>query len=122
MRRPGGAKPMFTTLAFVALVAATSGASAQEPAPAPTDDQVRVTAPPPSAAPSGPAAPPSSGSLPAAEKEGWPPKGGDENPTASGWHADEGFIVRSDDPAYKLRIGLQAAYKLEIPYQDGEFV
>jgi hypothetical protein len=33
----------------------------------------------------------------------------------------EGFVLRSDDGNYKLRIGLQSAYKFEPVYQEGDY-
>jgi hypothetical protein len=42
-------------------------------------------------------------------------------PGASGWIGGEGFILKSDDDLYRLRIGMQTAYKVEPTYQAGDF-
>jgi hypothetical protein len=54
----------------------------------------------------------------AAPAEQQPPA---ENPPA-GYIKGKGFIIQSPDAKYRLRIGLQAAYKFEPVYQNGEFV
>ena len=71
-------------------------------------DSPRTAPPPPTTAP------------PAEESAGVTAKA-EPKPGPSGWTAGEGFVLRSDDGNYKLRIGLQAAYKVEPIYQDGDF-
>jgi hypothetical protein len=45
----------------------------------------------------------------------------EQNPPA-GWIKGKGFVIQSPDAAYRLRIGLQAAYKFEPVYQNGDFI
>jgi hypothetical protein len=79
--------------------------------PAPSDADARAPAPPPPTRnPSGREA-----EEPALAKAPEPQTG------PSGWIPDQGFVLRSDDGNYKLRIGLQSAYKFEPRNQAGDF-
>jgi hypothetical protein len=84
--------------------APAEGAPQPPPAPPPP-------APPAAEAPAGAAA---AAAAPAPEPE-------KKNPPA-GWIKGTGFVIQSDDAAYRLRVGLQAAYKFEPVYQNGEWV
>jgi hypothetical protein len=77
--------------------------------PPPGEEGVTEPAPPPrTEAPASPEGEATAAAKPAAR------------PGPSGWIPGEGFILRSADDAYKLRIGLQSAYKFEPIYQDGK--
>jgi len=40
----------------------------------------------------------------------------------AGWYPDSGgFIVGTEDESFKLRVGLQSGYKLDLVYRDSEF-
>ncbi len=82
--------------------------------------QVTVTPPPPAPAQAAPAqAAAEQAEAPAAEAPTTP----DATPAAaplSGYDPDAGFVLRSPDKQYKLRIGLQAAYKFEPVWVNGD--
>ena len=44
----------------------------------------------------------------------------EKNPPA-GYLPGKGFVIQSEDTAYKLRVGLQAGYRFEPVYHDGDF-
>jgi hypothetical protein len=123
-----GAKSLLAGLFFVL---ASSFARAQPPPqPAgqpPADGQVIMTPPPEGSAPIGAPAPPPApeGAPPPAPVapvvEQKPPAEAPNNPPA-GWVKGTGFVIQSPDAAYRLRIGLQAAYKFEPVYQNGDFI
>jgi hypothetical protein len=114
-----------TTAALAAalwsLTAGEAGARAQSSeAPPPPFDEVQVTPPPASIDTPVPGAPepPPLGAPPAAAEltqKATPPPG------QAGWIPSTGFVVRSDDGNYKLRIGLQTGYKFEPVSVDGDF-
>jgi hypothetical protein len=83
--------------------------------PAPGDPYVRGPAPPP------PSSLSPADAARAQEEEAAELKVKAETPGASGWIAGQGFILRSADDNYKLRLGMQTAYKAEPTYQAGEF-
>jgi hypothetical protein len=85
----------------------------------PAFDQVQYT--PPQAGVDGPAPPAATQAPPETAASAGVAAAANVKPGASGWIAGQGFILRSEDDAYKLRIGLQAAYKIEPTYQDGDF-
>ncbi len=88
------------------------------PAPGATgDEQVLVTPPPPAGpvTPEAPVPPPP----PAAAPPPAPPPPA-PNPPA-GYVPGTGFVMQTEDLAYRLRVGLQAGYKFEPVYQDGSF-
>jgi len=92
-------------LAFATGMVASSGAIAQEvtvtPPPVPAEG-----APPPAGTTSAP--PPAEAAAPAVAKpSGWDPE-------------DGGFHLRSPDGQYRLRFGLQAAYKIEPVWIEGD--
>ena len=70
--------------------------------------------PPPSVIPE-PAAPPAATPPPEAEPDAPKPPDG-----VAGWYPGEGFAIKSTDGQFKLRIGLQVAYKFEPRWLDGE--
>jgi len=102
------------------LVASGRRASAAE-------DQVLMT-PPPVGAPvppaTGPGATPVS-PLPSAVAAATTGPAGAPAPVEkkqpAGWIPGSGFVLQSEDAAFKLRIGLQAAYKFEPVYQAGSW-
>jgi hypothetical protein len=112
--RSGRAVIAGTFLSF----AATGVARAQESPPAPFEEVHVSPAPGNAGEVTGPPPPPIT---PPAESEAAPEKAKKEEPPIgpSGWKAGEGFLIRSGDDNYKLRIGLQGAYKFEPLYQDG---
>jgi hypothetical protein len=104
----------------------SSPASAQPPpATGAAQDQVIVTPPPEGASPAAGAPappPPPEGApvvtpVPPAEP---PPAEKQENPPA-GWIKGTGFVIQSPDKAYRLRVGLQAAYRFEPVRVNGEW-
>jgi hypothetical protein len=113
-------------LSAFALLAATlfpglaMGQEDQSSPPGFTD--VQVTPPPEGAeAVAGTPAPPPPTGVPVAEEEPGVTAKAEPKPGPSGWIPDEGFVLRSADGNYKLRIGLQSAYKFEPIYQAGDF-
>src|SRR5206468_4250515 len=90
----------------------------------PAEGQVVMTPPPenPGPAPGAPLPPPAppppapapaaSGDAAAAPPEKKPP---------AGWIPGTGFVMQSEDAAYRLRVGMQAAYKFEPVFQNGEW-
>ena len=97
-----------------------------EGAPKPEPGQVIVTPPPPPGTalqnearapePPAPLPPPGEPSPPPAA----PTPPAEKKPTA-GFIPGSGFVIQSEDTAYKLRVGLQAAYKFEPVYRDGTY-
>ena len=102
-----------------------SPALAQAPAAAAGGGAQVVVTPPPEGAPMGGPSPPPApeGAPPPAEPVAAPPAetAAPKNPPA-GWVKGAGFVIQSEDAKYRLRIGLQAAYKFEPVYQNGEFI
>jgi hypothetical protein len=100
-----------------ALTVLPLSAAAQQSQP-PVFDEVQLTPPEGTTTTDGPPPPPPTEAPPATEEvtAKAPPE-----PGASGWIAGEGFILRSSDNNYKLRVGLQSAYEVEPTYQDGDF-
>jgi hypothetical protein len=93
---------------------ATEGAPRAEPGqvivtpPPPSDGALQNDAPaPPPPLPAG-ASPTSAAPAPPSEKK-----------PVAGYIPGSGFVIQSEDAAYKLRVGLQAAYKFEPVYRDG---
>ncbi|HEY7376419.1 MAG TPA: hypothetical protein VIF57_29945 [Polyangia bacterium] len=85
------------------------------------EDQVMMTPPPGGAPPLSTSTGPAPAEAPAAAP-------GNETPAAppsprppAGWVPGTGFVIQSPDAAYRLRIGLVAAYKFEPVYQNGDF-
>jgi hypothetical protein len=115
-------RPLVIAAATMAALAPPAGARAQAPEePRPVSFQeVQVTPPPGGDVITGPAAPAPTEAPPAPAAEEVAAKA-EPRPGQSGWLQGEGFVLRSDDGNYKLRIGLQTAYKVEPIYQDGEF-
>jgi hypothetical protein len=126
LRAPLGA----LVAALAALLLIASHAHAQAPPPAGAEGQVMVTPPPGgeapvAGAPTPPPAPPAEAAAPAAPpaEGGAPaPAGEAEKKPPAGWIKGTGFVIQSDDAAYRLRIGLQAAYKFEPVRENGEWV
>jgi hypothetical protein len=113
--------PLFVLVPM--LVAA--GARAQ-PAPAPAPEgQVMMTPPPENAGPvpgaptPPPAVPPPAPPPPVSPVTGAAATETPEKKPPAGWLPGTGFVIQSEDAAYRLRIGLQAAYKFEPVYQNG---
>ena len=120
----------------IALATITSGsAHAQPPAtatpaatpapPTPGSDQVIVTpagAGGPGEAGATPILPPPAPATPLPPPPAAPEaaKAPEENAPA-GWVKGTGFVIQSPDTAFRLRIGLQAAYKFEPVYQNGNW-
>jgi hypothetical protein len=77
------------------------------PGEAPAPGPAVPAAPQPPPPPPEPLPPPTAPAAPAEKK-----------PTA-GWIPGTGFVIQSDDAAYRLRVGLQAGYKYEPVYQNG---
>jgi hypothetical protein len=104
-------------LAPVVTVLLPLSAAAQQSQP-PVFEQVQLTPAEGTTVTDGPPPPPPTEAPPATEEvtAKAPPE-----PGASGWIAGEGFILKSSDNNYKLRVGLQSAYKVEPTYQDGDF-
>jgi hypothetical protein len=102
-----------------ALVTLSATASAQQPEPPAPFEDVQVSQAPGYGPPTGPPPPPV---LPVAEAPAAEASRKKDEPAQgpSGWKAGEGFILRSSDDAYRLRIGLQSAFKFEPLYQDGQ--
>jgi len=105
--------------AIAALIAAATPVHAQTDPPGGGAEEVMVTPPPdPGAAAGAPAPPPAPPPAPAEKKA--PATPAEKKPPA-GYVPGTGFVIQSDDAAYRLRVGLQAAYKFEPVYQDGDF-
>lgn len=103
-----------------AVIALAARAALAQPTAGPNtapDGQVLVTPPPPAGpvTPEAPSPPPP----PAAEPPS-PAPPPEKNPVA-GYVPGTGFVIQSDDAAYRLRVGLQAGYKFEPVYQDGDY-
>ncbi len=99
-----------------------SPAAAPEPpgeaGQAPADAEVLVTPPPPPGGvppPVLPEPPPTSAPEPAPEAPEADIAGG-----VAGYFPGEGFAIKSADLQFKLRMGLQVAYRLEPRWRDGE--
>jgi len=129
--------------ASLAMAVGAPAAVAQESSPANPPASEQANAPPPAA--SAPAAPAEGQTLAFDDVHFTPPPGdtvvpgtpaappvtftpaaevsvkAEPKPGASGWMPGEGFVLRSDDGNYKLRIGLQSAYKFEPVYQEGDY-
>jgi hypothetical protein len=73
--------------------------------------------PQPAPPPSPPAEPPAAAAAPAAEGAAAEPAAEDKDGVA-GWYP--GFYIKSDDDKFKLRVGLQAMYRFEPHWLDGE--
>jgi hypothetical protein len=93
------------------------------------EGQVLMTPPPPEGAPPPanaptPPPPPEPGAVAPVAPITQPaaaPAAEEKNPPA-GYIKGKGFIIQSEDGDYKLRIGLQAGYRFEPVYQNGEWV
>jgi hypothetical protein len=112
-------RPIAPAFLILALLLPAAGAAAQEDQP-PAFEDVQLTPGADGTDLRAPAPPPPTSAPPAEESAGVTAKA-EPKPGPSGWTPGEGFILRSDDGNYKLRIGLQAAYKVEPTYQDGDF-
>jgi hypothetical protein len=109
--------PMLVVFGLTPALVAPSPAAAQQAQP-PVFEEVQLTPAEGTTGVDGPPAPPATEAPPAATEEvaTAAPRPGD-----SGFTMGEGFILRSEDNNYKLRIGMQTAYKVEPIYQDGDF-
>ena len=103
---------------FFLLAALLMSAVAHAQQPPAADEQVIVTPPPTSESATPP--PPPSPPPPAkpAEPAASPPP---EPKPPAGYIPGTGFIIQSPDAAYRLRVGLVAAYKFEPVYVNGAF-
>jgi hypothetical protein len=97
---------MLRRVAQFALLALTTMASRAASA-----QDVTVT-PPPVPVPPPPAATPPAEGAPAQPASESPP-------VVSGFDPDSGFVLRSQDKQWKLRVGIQAAYKFEPVWNEG---
>ena len=121
--RPDRRSVVYKSVFFLSLFAALlvcAIAHAQSPEAAVPEGTVLVTPPPPpgaapaEAAPAPPPPPP-----PAKPVE--PVAPAEEPKPAAGYIPGTGFVIQSPDAAYRLRIGLVAAYRFEPVYVNGDF-
>jgi hypothetical protein len=115
--RGARATRLFQVLSLAAVALAPSTALAQPAA----SGEVQMTPPPetlPQAPGTPPAPPPPPPEVVTPVPPGAPPP--EPNPPA-GYIPGKGFIIQSPDAAYRLRIGLTAAYKFEPVYRGSAF-
>jgi hypothetical protein len=106
---------VFITLFFLLSFALATAAPARGETSPPAEGQVMVTPPPPDGAEPGAPLPPF---VPPPAPA--PPPAPPPNPPA-GYVEGTGFVIQSPDAAYRLRVGLTAAYKFEPVYQNGDW-